>query len=288
MIPSFVIWPMKNIQTPEVRKEYPARYVFGIDFDEKSTKISRAVMLIAGDGKSHIYKTNSLDTKGWPTSLKDELVKFNLVREFDDHETNLENREKFKHLNFDLLLANPPFAGEIKEKSLLSQYVLGKNAKGKMQNKVERHLLFIERNLNFVKPGGRLAIILPQGIFNNTREEYVRKHIMKKARILSVVGLHGNSFRPHTSTKTSIIFLQKWTKEELDKGGSPKITNYPIFFATQKQSFKNNRGDYIFEKDKDGQLLRDENGNPKYLSDLDEIASAFVAWGKEQGLSFLK
>lgn len=280
------VW--KNIQTPEVRKEYPARYVFGIDFDEKSTKISRAVMLIAGDGKSHIYKTNSLDTKGWPTSLKDELVKFNLVREFDDHETNLENREKFKHLNFDLLLANPPFAGEIKEKSLLSQYVLGKNAKGKMQNKVERHLLFIERNLNFVKPGGRLAIILPQGIFNNTREEYVRKHIMKKARILSVVGLHGNSFRPHTSTKTSIIFLQKWTKEELDKGGSPKITNYPIFFATQKQSFKNNRGDYIFEKDKDGQLLRDENGNPKYLSDLDEIASAFVAWGKEQGLSFLK
>ena len=102
------------------------------------------------------------------------------------------------------------FAGEIKEKHLLAQYTLGKNSKGKLQSKVERHLLFIERNLDFVKAGGRLAIVLPQGIFNNTSQEYIRQYIMQKARILAVVGLHGNSFKPHTGTKTSVIFLQKW------------------------------------------------------------------------------
>lgn len=280
------VW--KNLPTLEARKEYASRYLFGIDFDEKSTKISRAIMLIAGDGRSHIYKTSSLDTRDWSERFKSELKDLKLVREFDNFETNRHNQETLQHLGFDILLANPPFAGEIKEKHLLAQYALGKNAKGKMQNKVERHLLFIERNLDFVKAGGRLAIVLPQGIFNNTSEEYVRKHIMQKARILAVVGLHGNSFKPHTGTKTSIIFLQKWTKEELDKGGNPKIIDYPIFFATQKQSFKDNSGDYIFEKDKDGQLAKDENGNPKYLSDLDEIAETFVAWGKEQGLNFLK
>lgn len=280
------VW--KSLVTPEVRKEYASRYLFGIDFDEKSTKISRAIMLIAGDGKSHIYKTTSLDTKEWPEAFKSELKNLRLVQEFGDYETHRENKETFQYLNFDILLANPPFAGEIKERHLLAQYTLGKNAKGKLQNKVERHLLFIERNLDFVKPGGRLAIVLPQGIFNNTSEEYVRKHIMKKARILAVVGLHGNSFKPHTGTKTSIIFLQKWNEKELDKGGNPKVTDYPIFFATQKQSFKDNSGDYIFEKDKDGQQIKDEHGNPKYLCDLDEIAEAFVAWGKEQGLSFLK
>lgn len=279
------VW--KNLGTIDTRKEYAGRYLFGIDFDEKSTKISRAIMLIAGDGKSHIYKTTSLDTREWPSSFKDELEHYGLVREFDDYETNRHNKETLQNLNFDILLANPPFAGEIKEKHLLSQYVLGKNAKGKIPKKVERHLLFIERNLDFVKPGGRLAVVLPQGIFNNTSAEYVRKHIMGKARILAVVGLHGNSFKPHTGTKTSIIFLQKWKDEDLDKSGSPKVSDYPIFFATQKQSFKDNSGDYIFEKDKDGQLVKDENGNPKYLSDLDEIADAFVAWGKEQGLSFL-
>src|SRR3989344_946088 len=280
------VW--KSLGTDEARKEYASRYLFGIDFDEKSTKISRAIMLIAGDGKSHIYKTTSLDAKEWPASLKDELKKLKLVKEFEDHEANRENQETFKHLDFDLLLANPPFAGEIKEKHLLAQYVLGKNAKGKIPKKVERHLLFIERNLDFVKPGGRLAVVLPQGIFNGTNTEYVRKYILQKARILAVVGLHGNSFKPHTGTKTSVIFLQKWAKENLDKGGNPKVKDYPIFFATQKQSFKDNSGDYIFEKDTEGLLVKDEDGNPKYLSDLDEIADAFVVWGKEQGLSFLK
>lgn len=280
------VW--KNLPTLEARKEYASRYLFGIDFDEKSTKISRAIMLIAGDGKSHIYKTTSLESREWPDRFKSDLKDLKLIQEFDDYETNRHNQETFQHLNFDILLANPPFAGEIKEKHLLSQFVFGKNSKGKLQNKVERHLLFIERNLDFVKPGGRLAIVLPQGIFNNTNEEYVRRYITQKARILGVVGLHGNTFKPHTGTKTSIIFLQKWNEEELDKSGNPKVSDYPIFFAAQKQSFKDNSGNYIFEKDNDGQLVKDEAGNPKYLSDLDEIAEAFVAWGKEQGLGFLK
>lgn len=280
------VW--KKLPTADARKEYASRYLWGIDFDEKSTKISRAIMLIAGDGKSHIFKSSSLDTREWSDRFKSELSDLKLVSEFDDFETNRHNQSTLQHLGFDILLANPPFAGEIKEKNLLTQYVLGKNNKGKLQNKVERHLLFIERNLDFVKAGGRLAVVLPQGIFNNTSQEYVRKHIMQKARILAVVGLHGNSFKPHTGTKTSIIFLQKWNEEELDKSGSPKVADYPIFFATQKQSFKNNSGDYIFEKDKEGQIVKDTDGNPKYLSDLDEIAEAFVAWGKEQDLNFLK
>lgn len=280
------VW--KGLSTSEARKEYAGRYLFGIDFDEKSTKISRAIMLIAGDGKSHIYKTSSLDTREWSPSLKDELKKLKLVSELDDYEANRENQQSFQYVDFDLLLANPPFAGEIKEKHLLAQYVLGKNAKGKIPKKVERHLLFIERNLDFVKPSGRLAVVLPQGIFNNTSADYIRKYIMQKARILAVVGLHGNSFKPHTGTKTSVIFLQKWATDDLDKSGNPKVKDYPIFFATQKQSFKDNSGDYIFERDAGGQLVKDEDGNPKYLSDLDEIAEAFVAWGKEQGLSFLR
>jgi len=280
------VW--KKLPTLEARKDYASRYLWGIDFDEKSTKISRAIMLIAGDGKSHIFKTSSLDTREWPDRFKSELKDLRLVTEYEDYERNRDNSENLTNLEFDVLLANPPFAGEIKEKQLLTQYVLGKNQAGKLQSKVERHLLFIERNLDFVKAGGRLAIVLPQGIFNNTSQEYVRKFIMKKARILAVVGLHGNSFKPHTGTKTSIIFLQKWREDELDEGGTPTVKDYPIFFATQKQSFKDNSGDYIFEKDSEGNLVLDSDGNPKYLSDLDEIAEAFVAWGKEQGLSFLK
>ncbi len=279
------VW--KSLADKETRKEYAAKYLYGIDFDEKSTKISRAIMLIAGDGRSHIYKTSSLDTSEWNDAFKGELRSNHLVTEFENYEDSKHNEEALRNLEFDVLLANPPFAGEVKEKKLLTQYALGKNSKGKLQTKIERHILFIERNLDFVKADGRLAVVLPQGIFNNTSEEYIRKHIMQKARILAVVGLHGNSFKPHTGTKTSVIFLQKWTADDLDAGGNPKTVDYPICFGSSKQSFKNNSGDYIFEKDDNGNIVKDRDGNPKYFSDLDEITEAFIAWGKEQGLNFL-
>lgn len=78
-----------------------------------------------------------------------------------------------------------------------------------------RMLLFIERNLNFLKPGGRMAIVLPQGRLNNTNDLFIRNFLFSKARILAVVGLHPNTFKPHTGTKTSVVFLQKYTDEEL-------------------------------------------------------------------------
>ena len=59
--------------------------------------------------------------------------------------------------------------------------------------------------------------------------------MMAHARILAVVGIEANSFKPHTGTKTSVIFLQKW-----DEVTNPRIENYPIFFATSKVPFKNN------------------------------------------------
>ena len=79
---------------------------------------------------------------------------------------------------------------------------------------MERHILFIERDLEFLRPGGRMAIVLPQGVLNNTNMEYVRNYLLDKARILAVVGLHGNTFKPHAGVKTSILFLQKLKEGE--------------------------------------------------------------------------
>ncbi len=76
-----------------------------------------------------------------------------------------------------------------------------------------RDLLFIERNLDFLKPGGRMAIVLPQGRFNNLTDQRVREFIMDSCRVLAVVGLHPNTFKPHTGTKTSVLFVQKWNDD---------------------------------------------------------------------------
>lgn len=264
------VWDKYNMDK-EVRPAYARKYLWGIDFEEKATKISRAIMLIAGDGKSHIYKENSLEFTRWNEKLKADLREEDLVR-----------NDKFKELNFDILMTNPPFAGDIKEGWLKALYDIVPESKIKPGSKIDRHILFIERALDMIKPGGRLVIVLPQGIFNNTNDRYIREFIMKKARILAVIGLHGNSFKPHTGTKTSLLFLRKWEEDELDEGGNPKLKDYPIFFAVSKIPFKDNSGNYIFVKDENGNLIFDEKGNPIYQTDLFDIADAFIKWGKRR------
>jgi len=265
------VWDKYNMKDKEVKTSYARKYLWGIDFEEKATKISRAIMLIAGDGRTHIYKENSLEFIKWSEKLKADLREEGLVRD-----------DKFKELNFNIFMTNPPFAGDIKEGWLKALYDIVPESKRKPGSKIDRHILFIERALDMIKPSGRLAIVLPQGVFNNTNDKYIREFVMEKARILAVIGLHGNSFKPHTGTKTSLLFLRKWKEEELDEGGNPKIKDYPIFFAVSKIPFKDNSGNYIFVKDENENLIFDENGNPIYQTDLFDIADAFIKWGKKR------
>lgn len=196
-----------------------------------------------------------------------------------------------KYFNFDILMANPPFAGDIKESRILHQYELGFNSNRKAQSKVGRDILFIERNLDFLKPGGRMAIVLPQGRFNNTTDKPIRDFIAQHGRILAVIGLHGNTFKPHTGTKTSVLFVQKW-----DDKLCPKVDDYPIFFAVSEKGGKDNSGDYIYVKNGNGQYKLDKNGHLIVDHDLhnhngalpDGIAEAFIEFAKSEVLSFWK
>jgi len=263
------------------RKDYAEKRLFGIDFDPRSVKIGKAMMLIAGDGKTNVMYANSLDSEIWSEDARAKFRPF--LRTFKDSEENRRNQEKMTDFNFDILLTNPPFAGEIKG-VLLNKYDLGFKwdkdfqKTSKHQNKVSRDILFIERNLNFLKPGGRMAIVLPQGVLNNTQMEYVRRFIMKKARLLAVVGLHGNTFKPHTGTKTSVLFLQKWDEDE-------KIPeDYPIFMAVSKKGGKDTSGEYVYKKDKDGNVIYDAQGKKIINHDLDEIADEFRNFAEKENV----
>ncbi|WGV23738.1 N-6 DNA methylase [Halotia branconii] len=145
-------------------------------------------------------------------------------------------------------MANPPFAGDIKEPRMIARYDLAKKPDGKWQSKVGRDILFIERNLDFLKPGGRMAIVLPQGRFNNSSDKNIRDFIAERCRILAVVGLHGNTFKPHTGTKTSVLFVQKWNDDPKAGALCPRKDDYNIFFATMRKSGKDNSGDKIWRK----------------------------------------
>ncbi|MEQ1091681.1 N-6 DNA methylase [Acinetobacter pittii] len=298
------------------QQDYVREKVFAIDFDEKAVRVARTLNLIAGDGQTNVLHLNTLDWERWHEKTKDESW-------IDTYHNGWKNLKKLRQkanedqdFNFDIVMANPPFAGDIKETRILNKYELSKNSAGKMQTKVGRDILFIERNLDFLKSGGRMAIVLPQGRFNNSTDKYIRDYIAERCRILAVVGLHGNVFKPHTGTKTSVMFIQKW-----DDNLCPRLDDYPIFFATMQEPSKDNSGEKIYVKHKDypqhiktniessaepidayegeqidlDEYLLDSHGHLIVKHDLfnhdgltqDGIAEAFLEFAKREKLSFV-
>ena len=283
-----------NAEIPPDDKEHVLK-VFGIDFDEKTVRVARTLNLIAGDGETNVLHLNTLDYERWSDNTERNS---RWVRTYGDGFDRLKalrtEPEENRLFNFDILMANPPFAGDIKESRILHQYELGLKPNGKSQSKVGRDILFIERNLDFLKPGGRMAIVLPQGRFNNASDKYIREFITERARILAVVDLHGNTFKPHTGTNTSVLFVQKWNDDPDDESFCPKVDDYPIFFAVSEKGGKDNSGDYVFLENSNGQHKLDENGHLIVDHDLhnhngelpDGVAEAFIEWAKSEHLSF--
>lgn len=272
-------YPAFDKDSRELRKHrYAAKYLWGIDFEERAAKTSRALMLIAGDGHTNIFgpDVNSLDPKTWYETqsgqklmnrlIEAKLLKNKLTRE--DEPNVLQDDDLawkyFDELQFDVILANPPFAGEMKDKKMLAHFDLGKPALKRAKDKAakeERDVLFIERILKFLKPGGRAAIVLPQGKFNNSSLAFIREWILRKARLLAVVGLHQNTFKPHTGTKTSVIFVRKYTDEEISNIQTVKqevASNCPDYETMIKELLKQ------FENEVD---IPDEN-IPEAISEI--------------------
>ncbi|MFN8904534.1 MAG: N-6 DNA methylase, partial [Pseudanabaena sp.] len=241
-------------------EDYVKGKVFAIDFDEKAVRVSRTLNLIAGDGETNVLHLNTLDYESWKERSEEQDWRdvygdgFKRLRGFT------EKKNDFKSFQFDIVMANPPFAGEIKESRITSKYDLAVKANGKRQDKMGRDILFIERNLDFLKAGGRMAVVLPQGRFNNSSDKYIRDFIAERCRILAVVGLHGNTFKPHTGTKTSVLFVQKWNDDPRAGALCPHQDDYNIFFATMQKSGKDNSGDKVYVKR--SAVLKDEKRSP--------------------------
>ncbi len=266
-----------------VQSEYARNKVYGLDFDSRAVKVAKALNLIAGDGKTNVFRANTLDPDTWNEEAKAGLK--DRLRDMDDYEENKQNERSYRYFDFDIVLTNPPFSGDIRDNRVLHKYELAKSYKavdledltdeeqrekyaedsrrhsfkerGYFYSKQSRDVLFVERSIQLLKPGGRLAIVLPQGLFNNLTSEEFRWWVGNHARIHAVVGLHENTFKPHTNTKTSVLFAQKWNDDESSEDYNPYVEDYPIFFAESQHPGKDSSGDYIFVEDKNGEPVLD-------------------------------
>ncbi|MCZ2247150.1 MAG: N-6 DNA methylase [Bacteroidia bacterium] len=234
--------------------------IFGLDINRSIARIAKMKLLLEANGKTNILCTNSLE-------------------DLDSVKLSLGQKN-----GFDLVLTNPPFGAKITQSSVLSKFDLG-HKWSSHENEFYKtkivyanqnaEILFIERCLQLLKEGGRMAIVLPNGNFENPSLDYLRYYIKQKAKILAIVNLPQETFIPYgTGVKTSLLFLEKDSKNEEKQ--------YPIFFGrVTKLGYQGNKnGTPLYQKDKYGQIVKDKNGQPILDEDFTTIIEAYKAFQK--------
>lgn len=247
----------EKLTTKEVQN-YCKSKLWGFDIDGRAVQVAKALMVLAGDGKANVMRVNSLLIPTVSQPLLASLESETSLLTIEDIA-----RTRFrKHKGFDVIITNPPFAGEVREKHILDNYITGAN-----KVRVERDVLFLERCVNLLKPGGRIAIVLPHNKFAAESFGGMREWLMKRMRVLGVVGLGRNTFLPHTHQKTSILLAQKRDKP-LDK------FDENIFFAISELDGKNSKGQFLF-KDFSNDSVRLWDKIEHDFSDVEQEFSAF-------------
>jgi type I restriction enzyme M protein len=221
----------------------PAR-LWGFDFDARAIRVARALLAVAGGARAHLHRANSLLRVG--ETLEEAL-----------------RAGGGPAGGFDVVLTNPPFAGELRERGLLESYALGAG-----RGRVERDVLFLERCLELLRPGGRLCIVLPHNKLAAASFASLRAFLLERLRVVAVIGLGRNTFMPHTSQKASVLLgLRRAPRER-------SSTDERVFFGVSEREGKDARGAPIF--------LAGQRGSWRALDhDLGDLLAAFDEHARE-------
>lgn len=228
--------------------DYAKKNLFGADFDPFLVKASTMNVLMAANIEGNIYHMDSL---AFPRS----------------HLTG--NDPAKKNIPFgsvDVLMTNPPFGSEIPitEAAILQNLQLAKRwskddngqwlEQNATQNAVAPEILFIEQALKWLRPGGRMGIVLPNGILGNPGDEYIRRWILRNCWVLACVEVPVEAFivEANVGILTSLLFLKKKTDTEMDAEAQGHVKEYPIFMAVAEKCGVDRRGNVLNKRNPDG------------------------------------
>lgn len=180
----------------------------GIDWEPRAARTCKMNMIIHGDGHAGVYQANALD-------IAEINEKVNRRRQSNPNAPDVAEE------TFDIVLTNPPFGATDSVERILRYYDLGQGARQK------REVLFLERCIRLLRPGGRMAAVVPEGILSNVNDQRVRNYIRENCIIKAVIRLPQDAFKMSGGAAcTSIIYVVKKDPERpvLNEQGS-------VFFA---------------------------------------------------------
>lgn len=178
-------------------------YIYGIEHNFNLGTATKVNMILHGDGSSNIFVKDGL----LPFEQYNKETEPNVLNKFEkcDLYENKNVNEKF-----DVIITNPPFSVDFDNdtKRFMRQTFI-------FADKKNSENLFIERYYQLLKPNGRLCAVLPESVFDTGENKYIRLFIYKYFKVKAIISLPQLTFEPFTTTKTSLLFAQKKTKEEL-------------------------------------------------------------------------
>ncbi len=251
-----VISNASNVTAREHQLSNIRQRLFMVETSPRLVKIAKTAMLLNGDGHSGMTKGNSLG----PYERMDDWIKARCGR----HQPNL-------------ILTNPPFAGtsegQITDVEILSQYEVARkwsDANGfqsDSESLVEGcppEMLFFERCLDWLSPGGMLGIVMPKSFLDTTTYRPAREFLFRNGIVLGVVNCHKNTFQPDTGVRTCIVLVRKLRADET------RPEDHQIFFAISRKIGRDSEGKPIFKISADGETTTDID------HDMTEILSAYT------------
>ncbi len=229
--------------------------LFGSDFDPALVRATTMNLMMAAGSKGNVFH---LDSLAFPKGHLDGVAPAN--KSIAQGGIPLGS--------MDLVMTNPPFGADIPitDPGILGAYDLAaKWSKNKedgtitrtegMQTAVAPEVLFIQRAIDWLKPGGRLGIVLPDGILGNPGDEYIRKWILRRCWVLASVDLPVETFivEANVNILTSLLFLKKKTEEEIRAEDLGQQTDYPVFMAVAEKVGFDRRGNTLYERTPEGE-----------------------------------
>lgn len=234
--------------------DYVRRNLFGADFDQFLVRAAQMNMVMAANAEANLFHMNSLE---FPNG----------------HLTGVEAAGKIANLGtIDVVATNPPFGSDIPitDPNILRHFELAYlwertpdgeyTNTGRLQSSVAPEVLFIERCVQWLKPGGRMGIVLPDGILGNPGQEYIRWWILRNCWVLASVDLPVEAFivEANVNILTSLLFLKKKTDQQKRAEALGAVVDYPVFMAVAEKVGFDRRGNTLYKRSPDGEELVQE------------------------------
>ncbi|MEU8816197.1 N-6 DNA methylase [Actinoplanes sp. NPDC048796] len=221
-------WPTREIDSE--KQKVAIKSIRGVDKDAFLSKVAKAYMAVLGDGRGGVFCENSLAPDTWHARASDEI----------------------RDGSFDVVVTNPPFGKKLKvqEASTLAKFDLGHRwirdrsteEFVRSQNLTDGQapqILFIERCLDLLQPGGRMGIVIPESMLCNPSHKFIVSYILSRARIRAVVSMPEELFQPYTHAKTAVALIEKF-------GHDTKVDDaHPVFMAVARWCGHDSRGHQI-------------------------------------------